>query len=369
MMANDQRWCRRNFAQIVDFCTGLVEKQRATQRKDARLPRDGSHVTRSTRQEEMVQNVAIVGIELGLVWATTLHYQNQVEDAVAILNALEQVAPCSSDVIQLKRQWQTMERLRQEGNQRFQDGKYQDAVRFYSEAVQLDPQHEDYCAIIYSNRSAAQMGLGRYHTAMLDCNEALRRKPTFARALLRRARCHVALNMYQEAVKDFDQYLRGEVQAEAAAAVRRERNEANAALARARQEAREREAAKRRAEQQQRQQQSAYRGHSSWSKCPSSNDGRRGTSRRASFVPPTTQCRTYYDVLGITTTATKEQIKKSYRKLALVYHPDKAKTSNHADLFKEMTAAYNVLSDDVARAKYDRTMRLNGVSSSRDHYV
>lgn len=76
-------------------------------------------------------------------------------------------------------------------------------------------------------------------------------------------------------------------------------------------------------------------------------------------MAPKTQRRTHYDVLGIEKTSTVDQIKKAYRKLALVYHPDKAKTSTHADLFKDMTAAYNVLSDESARAKYDRELIYN----------
>lgn len=64
-------------------------------------------------------------------------------------------------------------------------------------------------------------------------------------------------------------------------------------------------------------------------------------------------------MLGIGKKATDDQIRKAYRKLALVYHPDKAKTANHSDLFKEMTAAYNVLSDGSARSKYDRELVYN----------
>ena len=295
-------------------------------------------------KDKTAEKIAMIGIELGLLWATTLHYQNKVEDAVQILDALEVVAPCSSHVIQLKRQWQDMKQLKHDGNERFKQGNYQEAVRFYSEAMQIDPQHQEYCAIIYCNRSAAQMGLERYHTAVLDCNEALKRKPNFPRALLRRARCHVALKMYFEAVKGFEQYLRAQPNTVPTSDVRQECNEAKAAIAKARQEARQREAAKKRAERAERQQRHQYsrqREESSWNDSKFYDNYRRGASSnsgggygssrfqsssdnsRASYMEPKTQRRTYYDVLGIEKSSTVNQIRKAYRKLALVYHPGK----------------------------------------------
>uniref|UniRef100_A0AAV1UKN0 DnaJ homolog subfamily C member 2 n=1 Tax=Peronospora matthiolae TaxID=2874970 RepID=A0AAV1UKN0_9STRA len=74
-----------------------------------------------------------------------------------------------------------------------------------------------------------------------------------------------------------------------------------------------------------------------------------GASSRASFLALKTECRTHYEVLGIDKTATSDQVKRSYHKLARVYHPDKSKVMSHADLFKDMTAAYSVLSDKSAR--------------------
>lgn len=61
--------------------------------------------------------------------------------------------------------------------------------------------------------------------------------------------------------------------------------------------------------------------------------------------------RDYYDVLGIKKGATKDDIKKAFRKLAAQYHPDK-KTGDEAK-FKEVSEAYAVLSDEKKRAEYD----------------
>ncbi|MBI2055574.1 MAG: molecular chaperone DnaJ [Candidatus Sungbacteria bacterium] len=62
--------------------------------------------------------------------------------------------------------------------------------------------------------------------------------------------------------------------------------------------------------------------------------------------------RDYYHVLGIPRNASKEDIKKAYRRLAHQYHPDKA--GGNEGKFKEINEAYQVLSDDSKRAQYDQ---------------
>ena len=65
--------------------------------------------------------------------------------------------------------------------------------------------------------------------------------------------------------------------------------------------------------------------------------------------------RDYYEILGVSRNATKEEIKKAYRRLALKYHPDRNPGDKEAEeKFKEAAEAYEVLSDDQKRAIYDR---------------
>ena len=67
------------------------------------------------------------------------------------------------------------------------------------------------------------------------------------------------------------------------------------------------------------------------------------------------QKRDYYEVLGVSKTATEDDLKKAYRKLAKRYHPDLHPDDKEAEAkFKELNEAYAILSDSDSRAKYDQ---------------
>ena len=71
-------------------------------------------------------------------------------------------------------------------------------------------------------------------------------------------------------------------------------------------------------------------------------------------MPRSSTKRDYYEVLGVTRTASDDDIKKAYRRLALQYHPDRNNAPEATERFKEATEAYQVLSDAEKRGLYDR---------------
>ena len=83
-----------------------------------------------------------------------------------------------------------------------------------------------------------------------------------------------------------------------------------------------------------------------------------------------TDRRDYYEVLDVSKDASKEEIKRAYRKLALKYHPDRNKAPDAESQFKEISEAYAVLSDDEKRSQYDRFGHagINGRYTPEDMY-
>tara|TARA_Y100001970_G_C14195903_1_gene838070 strand:+ start:1215 stop:2078 length:864 start_codon:yes stop_codon:yes gene_type:complete len=75
----------------------------------------------------------------------------------------------------------------------------------------------------------------------------------------------------------------------------------------------------------------------------------------------------YYKILGISKNATKKEIKKAYRKLALKYHPDKNSSPNAEDTFKKISEAYDILSDDKKKQMYD-TYGTTNINERESHF-
>ena len=64
--------------------------------------------------------------------------------------------------------------------------------------------------------------------------------------------------------------------------------------------------------------------------------------------------RDYYDILGVSKGVGEEDIRKAFRKKAMEYHPDRNKSHDAEEKFKEINEAYQVLSDSNKKAQYDR---------------
>ncbi len=75
--------------------------------------------------------------------------------------------------------------------------------------------------------------------------------------------------------------------------------------------------------------------------------------------------KNYYEILGVSQTATEREIKIAYREIALVYHPDshffdeilgETEKAKNSEIFTKVTEAYHTLVNPVLRAKYDETL-------------
>ena len=75
----------------------------------------------------------------------------------------------------------------------------------------------------------------------------------------------------------------------------------------------------------------------------------------------------YYQILGISKSALKEEIRKAYRRLAHEFHPDKNKSTNAQEKFIEITEAYKILNDSEKRISYDNLFNNYSNDQKKEH--
>ena len=82
------------------------------------------------------------------------------------------------------------------------------------------------------------------------------------------------------------------------------------------------------------------------------------------------QQKNYYQILGVTPSANQSEIKAAFRRLALIYHPDKNLADEDSNyIFQEINEAYQVLSDRAARADYHRDFEMAGRNFKKEGTV
>ena len=157
----------------------------------------------------------------------------------------------------------TLKQMKEEGNTAFKSSQWSKAHDLYTQALQIDPCNKATNAKLYFNRATVAAKLKKFAESVGDCDEALKLDESYLKAFLRRGRSYMEMEKYEEAVRDFEQINKME----------RGNHEYRNLLATAKTELKR--------------------------------------SKR----------KDYYKILGIDRNANDEEIKKAYRKRALVHHP------------------------------------------------
>lgn len=172
--------------------------------------------------------------------------------------------PDNTKCNQALKRMKAQEDFKQKGNDAHKSGDNKTAVKHYTEGINQDPENKNTASVLYANRALAQMKLGNHREALTDLDRAIALNEKYAKAYLRRGDCKMELGDPQGATIDYQQ---------------------------------------------------ANTLDPSLGATKKINDAHK-ESKKASR-------KDYYKILDLQKTATEDEIKKAYRKLALKWHPDK----------------------------------------------
>lgn len=189
-----------------------------------------------------------------------------------------------------------LEAAKSAGNTSFKAGRMAEADAKYTEALAIDEENKGTNAKLYSNRATCRLKLKRYDEAMQDCEKSLELDPSYQKPLITRAKVNIAMENYQVAIDDLKAALETNPE----------------------------------------------------------DRGLRAELKSAELELKKSQRKDYYKILGIEKDAGDSEIKKAYRRQALVNHPDKNPDDPDAEArFKDVGEAYATLSDPEKKYRYD----------------
>ena len=181
-----------------------------------------------------------------------------------------------------------VERIKNEGNAEYKARRWQAASEKYTEALSIDPTNCTTNSKLLQNRALCRMQLRQYGEAIADCEKAISLDPNYLKARKTKATALGQANRWEEAVQELKQL--------------HERSPEDLGLPR--------------------------------------------EIRRAELELKKSQRKDYYKILNVSKDADDNEIKKAYRRLAIVHHPDKNPEDPEAEIrFKDIGEAYETLSD------------------------
>lgn len=191
---------------------------------------------------------------------------------------------------------QKLDRMKEEGNSEYKAGRWQAAMAKYTDALAIDPTNRSINAKLLQNRALCRLKLRQYDAAIADCDAAVALDPQYTKARRTKANALGLAERWEDAVREWKAL--------------QEREPEDRTLLK--------------------------------------------EVRRAELELKKSQRKDYYKILGVTKDADEKDIKKAYRKLAVIHHPDKNPGDEQAEArFKDVAEAYETLMDPQKRARYD----------------
>lgn len=248
--------------------------------------------------------------ELILLRAHILFAQGNLDDAVKHLRQILSMDPDHALAFKFHKALRALGKRKEEADTNYKSRNYDAAIKFYTEALDLDACTGMYRAKLFFNRASAHANLRKHSEVISDCSEALRYDNEYLKAILRRASSYLCIGGEEECQKAISDYT------EAMEIAERKGDE----------------------------------------------DMQRDLKKKlqqAQVQLKRSKQKDFYKILNAARDASDSEIKKNYRKAALKWHPDRhanstdEKKKEAEKLFRDINLAYEVLSDPEKKRKYD----------------
>ncbi|KAH7038189.1 uncharacterized protein B0I36DRAFT_236311 [Microdochium trichocladiopsis] len=225
-----------------------------------------------------------------------LYSQGDNEKAVQHFRKALSCDPDFRDAVKWLRTVQKLDRMKEDGNTDYKAGRFQDAIDKYTSALEVDPTNRGTNSKLLQNRALCNLKLKQYDLAIADCDRAISLDPQYLKARKTKANALGQAERWEDSVREWKSIQ--ELDPEDRTIVKE--------------------------------------------------------IRRAELELKKSQRKDYYKILGISKDADENAIKKAYRKLAIIHHPDKNPNDENAEArFKDISEAYETLSDPQKRARFD----------------
>ncbi|KZC11403.1 DnaJ like protein subfamily C member 7 [Dufourea novaeangliae] len=229
-----------------------------------------------------------------------LYFQDDIDKAFEHFQHILKLAPDHVKALYMYKKAKNLKKKKEEGNDAFKTKQYHKAYTLYTEALAIDPLNTATNAKLHFNKATAAAKCGLLQETVTECTEALKLDENYMKALLRRAVTYMTLKEYDEAVHDLEKVC----------------------------------------------------------KMTNSREHKR-LLMEAKLAAKKSKRKDYYKILGINKNASTDDIKKAFRKRAMVHHPDRHPNATEGEKkeqekkFKEVGEAYGILSDPKKRSRYD----------------
>ena len=217
-----------------------------------------------------------------------LYAQGDNDTAITHFRKALSCDPDFRDAVKWLRTVQKLDRTKEEGNADYKAGRWQSAFDKYSSALEVDPANKSTNSKILQNRALCRLKLKQYEEAVADCERAISLDPSYMKARKTKANALGLAEKWEDAVREWKSLQ--EMDPEDRSILKE--------------------------------------------------------IRKAELELKKSQRKDYYKILNVPKDADDSAIKKAYRKLAIVHHPDKNPNDEHAaERFKDIGEAYETLSD------------------------